>query len=232
MHHRHFEPALALLIGLVIPLFVSAESATASAEVKSLGLESSKEKKSSRLQGGLDRVMEFARTGTSSAPSGVKAKFPGLHFSQGPEGMTVAVELVAQSDPAALSARLTQLGAEDIAVFGRQLSARIPVSALPSLEAEPELLLARPVHAVTNRGNVQSQGDAAIRGPAARAIEAAGRPTGLGVKVGVMSDSFNCLGGAAADQAGDEFPSVTVLNSTVLLNAKIDLKCSSAARAL
>jgi hypothetical protein len=62
----------------------------------------------------------------------------------------------------------------------------------------------------TNTGSVLSQGDAAQRGPQARALG----PTGAGVKVGVMSDSMNQVpAGVAGSQGTGDLPAnVTVLN--------------------
>ena len=58
-------------------------------------------------------------------------------------------------------------------------------------------------------GAVTSQGDAAMRADVARATFGV---DGTGVTVGVISDSFNCLGGAEADVAsGDLPPGVVVL---------------------
>ena len=61
----------------------------------------------------------------------------------------------------------------------------------------------------TDTGSVLSQGDAAHHGPQARALGT----TGAGVKVGVISDSINKVGGGvAASQASGNLPSsVTVL---------------------
>ena len=55
----------------------------------------------------------------------------------------------------------------------------------------------------TNEGSVLSQGDAAHRGPQARALGS----TGAGVKVGIVSDSINRVGGGVAtSQASGNLP--------------------------
>ncbi len=61
----------------------------------------------------------------------------------------------------------------------------------------------------TDTGSVTSQGDASHRGPQARALG----PTGAGVKVGVMSDSINDVGGgiAGSQTTGDLPANVTDL---------------------
>ncbi len=87
----------------------------------------------------------------------------------------------------------------------------VPVAAIERIGG---LRSAKAVAAVTafgtNIGTVQSQGDAAHRGPAARATGHAG----AGVKVGLISDSINQqgLGVAGSQSGGDLPPTVQVLS--------------------
>src|SRR5207249_4167979 len=67
---------------------------------------------------------------------------------------------------------------------------------------------AQPAYSATNAGRVTSQGDRAMRADIARATVGV---TGAGVTVGVLSDSFNCRGGAATDVATGDLSPVTVL---------------------
>jgi Subtilase family len=57
--------------------------------------------------------------------------------------------------------------------------------------------------AVTNTGSVNSQGDAAHGADLARSQFGA---TGKGVKIGVLSDSYNCKGGAQTDISSGDLP--------------------------
>jgi Subtilase family len=57
--------------------------------------------------------------------------------------------------------------------------------------------------AVTNTGSVNAQGDVAHGADLARSAFGA---TGKGVKVGVLSDSYNCQGGAQADISSGDLP--------------------------
>ncbi|MGQ0501030.1 MAG: S8 family serine peptidase [Panacagrimonas sp.] len=164
-----------------------------------------------RLQGGLARIAQQKAVQAKQLPSNPDIGPDRLRLFEDESGAWIGLDLVATTDPGTLVARLTNLGARNIAVFGRQVSAQILLGRLDQLSSEPSLLLARPVRASTRLGPVLSQGDAAIRGSAGRSLLLAGKPTGAGVKVGVLSDSFNCLGGAAADQGNNEFPPVTVL---------------------
>lgn len=199
-----------LAVGIGVASFTSlgAQTLTADASPQTSALKPAHHR---RLQGGLDRIARQEGERAKSSSSLLRARFRHLRFSEDAQGTWIAIELVARSDSAALAARLQQLGARNIAVYERALSARVLVHRLGLLETEPSLLLARPMRATTRRGTVASQGDRSIRGPAARGLAAAGKPTGAGVIVGVMSDSFDCLGGAAADQANGEFGPVTVL---------------------
>ena len=62
-----------------------------------------------------------------------------------------------------LAAHLHALGARDVAVGGRRVSARVPVGALPSLQTLTSLRFAWPAYSATNVGAVTSQGDVAMR---------------------------------------------------------------------
>ncbi|MGQ0619234.1 MAG: S8 family serine peptidase [Panacagrimonas sp.] len=163
-----------------------------------------------RLQAGLNRVADSARRTGSAAD--LAREFPAFRIGRNAKGAAlVTLDAVAKSRPAALADRLVILGAQNIAIRGRMVSARVPVAALAQLEREPELLLARPVLARTRRGPVQTQGDHALRAPRVRPPSLANGFTGAGIDVGVLSDSFNCLGGASADLASGEYDPVTVL---------------------
>ncbi len=115
----------------------------------------------------------------------------------------VVVDLVADGDPEALAADLQALGLQNPAVFGRMVSGRLPIPAIPALENLSSLRFARAAYAVTRVGSVTSQGDVAIRADIARSTFGV---DGTGVTVGALSDSFNCLGGAAAGVASGDLP--------------------------
>jgi hypothetical protein len=122
---------------------------------------------------------------------------------------TVVVDMAANGDTASLKRDLLALGMLDIKVFGRMVSGRLPVKALASAAALGSLRLARPAAAMTRAGSVTSQGDAAMLADSARGSFGV---DGTGIKVGTLSDSYNCLGGAAGDVASGDLPAgVTVL---------------------
>lgn len=121
----------------------------------------------------------------------------------------VVIDAAAAGDPQAMAADLEQLGLKDTAVFGRMVSGRLPISAIPALKILPSLKFARPAYAITHSGSVDSQGDVAMRSDLARTLFGV---DGTGVTVGTLSDSFDCLGGAAAGEASGDLPAgITVL---------------------
>jgi hypothetical protein len=120
----------------------------------------------------------------------------------------VGIDAVASGDVHALQADLEALGMQGAVAFGRIVSGQLPISAIADMAALASLQFARPAYATTNVGLVTSQGDQAMRADVARATFGV---DGSGVTIGVLSDSFNCLGGAAADVASDDLSPVTVI---------------------
>ena len=123
-------------------------------------------------------------------------------------GDRVVVDATADGDARALEADLVSLGMRNTAVFGRVVSGELPIAAVPSLANVAGLRLARPSYAMRRVGAATSQGDHAINADAARASYGV---SGAGVQVGVLSDSYNCLGGASGAIASGDLPTVTVL---------------------
>ena len=120
----------------------------------------------------------------------------------------VSIDTAAAGDPEVLAADLEALGLEGRAVFGRMVSGRLPMSAIPLLEALDSLQFARLAYAMANAGAVTSQGDAVMRADIARNTFGV---DGTGVMVGVLSNTFSCLGGAPAGVASGDLPAIAVL---------------------
>jgi len=125
----------------------------------------------------------------------------------------VVIDAIALENPEDLKTELEGLGLKNGAVFGNVVSGLLPMTSIDKLPECNYLDLARASMALNNAGNVTSQGDAAMESDIARITFAL---DGTGATVGVLSDSFNCLGGAAADIASDDLPAagVTVLDDT------------------
>lgn len=120
----------------------------------------------------------------------------------------VVIDAVADDDAVALESALLALGMRHTSVFGRFVSGELPIAAIPALDGIVSLRFAHPSAAISNIGNTTSQGDPAMRSDVARAAFGV---TGAGVKVGVLSDSFNCLGGAPAGVASNDLSPVQVI---------------------
>jgi hypothetical protein len=153
-----------------------------------------------------------ARLGTGGAASAQNAaELQGVTTSaQG----DVAADVYVVGDSGEASDALRALGMRVTAVSERapqrMVEGFIPPGALASAAALPTTRAIVAPFSVLSTGNTLSQGDAAIHGPAARAFG----PTGLGVSVGIISDSINqSHGGIAASQATGDLPASVVVLS-------------------
>src|SRR5690242_14311191 len=120
----------------------------------------------------------------------------------------VVIDAVASGDVNALKADLESLEMRQAVAFGRVVSGQLPVSAIPAAARLASLRFARSAVAITSAGAVTTQGDVAMRSDIARANLGV---NGAGVTVGVLSDSFNCLGGASTDVTNGDLSPVTVI---------------------
>lgn len=128
-----------------------------------------------------------------------RSKNPLIRLSDG----YVVIDAVASGDAEQLRTDLEGLGMKNAAVYGRMVSGRLPITAIKALESLESLKSIRPATARTNTGAVNSQGDAALRSDEARITLGV---DGTGIRVGTLSDSFNCLGGAAAGVLSGDLP--------------------------
>jgi hypothetical protein len=119
------------------------------------------------------------------------------------EAQRVVISALAEESPEALAEQLAALGADHIAIAGRVVSARLPVARISHLPALDSLRFARPALAFTQAGLTTSQGDKAQYSDLARTATGA---TGAGVRVGILSDSFNNLGGMTAGKTSGDLP--------------------------
>lgn len=115
----------------------------------------------------------------------------------------IVIDVIANGDTRALVQELTVLGMENISVAGRMVSGRIPVASLEQAAALTTLRFARPSYAKTSSGLVTSQGDTALLSNDARINL---NIDGTGITIGTLSDSYDCLGGAAADVTSNDLP--------------------------
>ena len=118
-------------------------------------------------------------------------------------GDRIVIDAVASGEAAALLADLTALGLTGGSSFGRVVSGRLPIGAIADMAALGSLQFARASAATTNVGSVTSQGDKAMRSDVARTTFSV---DGSGQVVGVLSDSYDCKSGAAADITSGDLP--------------------------
>ncbi|WP_437320273.1 S8 family peptidase [Sorangium sp. So ce385] len=140
-------------------------------------------------------------------------KFPALRVHDG----YVAVSAYGD-DGAALAARLAREGMLDAKVHGESVSGRVPIARLGAIAAMRDLRYMKPTMAATQAGLVTTQGDRSLRSDVARARFGV---DGRGVRVGVLSDSFDCrheplfpgqmFTDAADDIRNDDLPRDTVV---------------------
>jgi len=124
------------------------------------------------------------------------------------KGDRVVVDVTVKDDDIATAkTELQQAGATITSVYGRVISAVVPIASLSRLEGSSSIKFTRPayrpLHQVKPITTVISQGDTAQLSYLARKKY---HVDGKGVKVGILSDSYNNLGGAAIGVAHGELP--------------------------
>src|SRR5438552_10296335 len=142
---------------------------------------------------GQSQKLSTALTALYAEHAAHRAQRPGVPFVSRMRPMPVAgdyvaVDALADGDASALEASLVFLGMQHAAVHGRVVSGLLPITAVPALEGVSGLRFARPPIGVRRAGSATTEGDRAVKADVARATSGV---NGAGVKVGVISDSFN-----------------------------------------
>jgi subtilisin family serine protease len=121
---------------------------------------------------------------------GLRAKLPPLRMQDG------YVRISAYGDDvAALRTQLVGQGMLDAKLHDHAVTGRVPIAALSDIASTSGLRFVKPVLAATRAGLTTTQGDHSMRSDHARAQFGV---DGAGVRVGVLSDSFDCAPGAFA----------------------------------
>ena len=126
----------------------------------------------------------------------------------------VLIDAVASGQTADLLADLEALGLERGSAFGRVVSGWLPVGALEQAAELGSLQLARASASLSRAGAVTSEGDPAMFSDLARLFLGT---KGRRITIGAMSDSYDCLGGAAGDIATGDLPParrITILDDS------------------
>jgi hypothetical protein len=139
-----------------------------------------------------------------------------LHATDG----YVTVDIALAGDASAQRAAFESMGLTNVATYENHLSGRVPIASLATLSRNPSVVAMHPSLSKTRVGLTTTQGDKAQRTDDVR--KAFGL-SGAGVKVGVLSDSFDCrhtpltsdpdatFTTAAQDVANNDLPKVQVL---------------------
>jgi subtilisin family serine protease len=120
-------------------------------------------------------------------------KLPALRVSDG----YVSISAYG-NDLAGLRSQLAAKGLKDAKLHATAVSGRAPVAALADMATSSGLKFMRPVAAMTRAGSVTTQGDRSLRANLARAESGV---DGRGIRIGVLSDSYDCAEGAFAPGA-------------------------------
>ena len=96
-------------------------------------------------------------------------------------------------DLGALRARLVSKGLTGATLHPTAVTGRAPIAALSDMAATPGLKFLRPALAMARAGSVVTQGDRSLRAAVARRESGV---NGRGIRIGVMSDSYDCAPGA------------------------------------
>jgi len=126
----------------------------------------------------------------------------------------VLVDARAAGDAELLLSDLRGLGLDKGSRFADVVSGWLPIGVIHRAAKLDSLRVLSASIPMTNAGSVTSEGDTAQRSDVARAV---GGVTGAGVMVGVLSDSYDQQGGAAADVTSGDLPNgVQVLDDSAL----------------
>ncbi len=131
---------------------------------------------------------------------------------RGQAGNFVVVDAIAQGSSQALTADLQLLGCTEMHSHKRMVSAWCPIGDVNEMGKLASLNTVRAATSINSVGDITSQGDVAMRADIGRVNSSV---DGNSIKVGTLSDSYDCLGGAAADVLSNDLPpGVEVLDDT------------------
>ncbi|MGL4575504.1 MAG: S8 family peptidase [Burkholderiaceae bacterium] len=164
------------------------------------------------MRGAVDPTLMMLKEAQGSAPAARRSTpqaapggIAGLTM-HGPRvgAAAVRIEALSRGDDAALMAQLSAAGATNVRVSGNLVLADMPLASVEKLASVTQAKFVRPsARYVTNIGAVTSQGDPGQKSDIARAKFGV---NGKGATVGILSDSWNALGGAPAGIASGDLP--------------------------
>ena len=187
--------ALVLAAGLSTAVFAAAPGATSShsnrAALKAAQVEA-KSGATAKLGPVLRALYKAQGTASSSLSARSLATNQKLNRLQNVLGVkdgTVRIDVALSGDGASSRAAFEAMGLTNVSTYENHISGRLPISALASVSRNSSVIAVHPSLSRTRAGLTQTQGDVAQRTDEVRHNFGL---TGAGVKVGVLSDSFNC----------------------------------------
>jgi len=178
-----------------LAMFICMHASGATREAAVAARDAAKSGNGSRLGASLAVLQRSAarRIPQSDVTRGVTRKLPALRASHG----YVSISAYGDDLPA-LRSQLVARGLLDATLHETAVSGRAPVAALADMAATSGLKFLRPTLAMARRGLVTTQGDRSLRADLARReADVSGR----GVRIGVLSDSYDCAPGAFVEGA-------------------------------
>ena len=163
---------------------------------------------------------------------GLRAKLPPLRVQDG------YVRVSAYGDDvSALRTQLVGRGMLDPKAHDHAVSGRVPVAALTDIAGIAGLKFVKPVLATTRVGLTTTQGDRSMRSDSARSQFGV---DGTGVRVGVLSDSFDCAPGPFASGQSFTRAGQDAVNGDLPLGVRVlgdlhtvpDSECTDEGRAM
>jgi subtilisin family serine protease len=183
------------------------------------------QKPQSKLSPALQNLYDNTVAARKAQPPGEKPVIPNdaLDKYLQIKGDGIVADITVKEDMAATKAALQRLGLKITGVYGRVISGIIPINALPELAAVKAIQFVKPAYKPIHQSKpgatsvqqcntivygsklvpVASQGDTAQRSWLARKKY---NVNGKGVKVGILSDSYNNLGTAGIGVLQGELP--------------------------
>lgn len=163
---------------------------------------------------------------------GLRAKLPPLHTEDG------YIRISAYGDDlSALQTQLVGQGMLDAKSHDHAITGRVPITALSDIASISGLRFVKPVLAATRVGLTTTQGDHSMRSDVARAQFSV---DGTGVRVGVLSDSFDCAPGPFASGQNFTRAGQDAVNGDLPLGVRVladlhtvpDSECTDEGRAM
>lgn len=168
----------------------------------------------------------------STRDGGLRRKLPPLRT----QGGYVRVSAYGD-DPKGLMTQLLAKGMQDAKAYDHAVTGRVPVAALGDMAATSGLRFIKPVLAITRAGLTTSQGDRSMRSDLGRTQFAV---DGSGVRVGILSDSFDCAAGPFAPGQNFTRAGQDVVNGDLPMGVRVlldlhtvaDAECTDEGRAM